>query len=128
MPKSKTIEIDEILTPGKAPGARTDQRKNRSSSVSDGTSKKDSAHEPPNEAKASKHTEGNDPFSQFQQSLPWKARITLCLTQWFVLLRSKSWGKLVIVPLIILAVLLVVPLGLIALCLLIINTLFFPRR
>jgi hypothetical protein len=127
MPKSKTIEIDEILTPGKSSGAPDDQRKNRSSRWAS-TSKQSSTDEPTSDFKSSKGANSHDPFSQFQQSLPWKARITLFLTRWFVILRNKSWGKLVIVPLIIVALLLAIPLGLIALCLFIIHTLFFSRR
>lgn len=73
-------------------------------------------------------TGGEDPFANFRQSLPWKARLTITLTQWFVLLRSKNWGKFVIVPIIILGVLLVIPLGLIAILVLIIRSIFSSRR
>ena len=45
-----------------------------------------------------------------------------------MLLRSKSWGKFVIVPIIILGVLLVIPLGLIAILVLIIRSIFSSRR
>ncbi len=73
-------------------------------------------------------TGGTTPSPIFDKALPWKARITLKLTQWFVLLRSKSWGKFVIVPIIILGVLLVIPLGLIAILVLIIRSIFSSRR
>ena len=57
-----------------------------------------------------------------------KRDFTITLTQWFVLLRSKNWGKFVIVPIIILGVLLVIPLGLIAILVLIIRSIFSSRR
>jgi hypothetical protein len=55
----------------------------------------------------------DNPFADLENSLPWKARWTLKLTRWFMLLRSKPWGKLVIVPAVLLGIVLVVPLGLI---------------
>jgi len=107
MPESKTIEIDEVVTPEKSAGDGLD----------DGPVFDDD-----------QAFTGNDPFADFQKALPWKARITLKLTQWFMLLRSKSWGKFVIVPIIILGVLLVIPLGLIAILVLIIRSIFSLRR
>lgn len=107
MPESKTIEIDEVVTPEKSAGDGLGD-----GPVFDST-----------EAFTS-----NDPFADFQKALPWKTRLTLRLTQWFMLLRSKSWGKFVIVPIIILGLLLVIPLGLIAIFVLIIRSIFFSRR
>ena len=79
-------------------------------------------------AQIRRETGGEDPFANFRQSLPWKARITLSLTQWFVLLRSKSWGNLVIVPVVVLGVLLAIPLAIIAFFLLLVRSIFLPRR
>ena len=115
MPESKTIEIDEIVTPEKSAGDASGQ---------DG-------HIPLVDLNTNRSliTRASwDPFADFHKALPWKARLTLKLTQWFMLLRSKSWGKFVIVPIIILGVLLVIPLGLIAIFVLIIRSIFFPRR
>lgn len=106
MPKSKTIEVDEILTPGESAGeANSPHNKTHSGSGSGsgdipfGT---DASFDPASMIK------------DFQKSLPWKARLTLKLTSWFILLRGKRWGKLVIIPAVILAALLAIPLGLIA--------------
>jgi len=122
MPKSKTIEIDEIVTPEKSAGDAFGDQQDWSTSSSGGFAKKTANGSNPNE------TGGEDPFANFRQSLPWKARLTITLTQWFVLLRSKNWGKFVIVPIIILGVLLVIPLGLIAILVLIIRSIFSSRR
>lgn len=70
----------------------------------------------------------SDPFTHFDQSLPWKARITLRLTRWFMLLRANSWGKIVIIPIVILAVAIAIPLGLIAIILLALRSIFKPQR
>lgn len=113
MPKSKTINIDEIVTPGKPPG---DEKSARSRTSAESPS---SAEMP--SGKHSGSPSGN-PFADFQKALPWKARLTLKATQWFMILRSKSWGKLVIIPAVILALLLVLPLGLIFFCLLVIRS------
>jgi len=107
MPEGKTIEIDEVVTPEKSAGDSLG-----GDPVFDGDEAFNS----------------NDPFADFQKALPWKARLTLKLTQWFMLLRSKSWGKLIIAPVIILGVLLVIPLGLIAIFVLIIRSIFSARR
>ena len=96
MPKSKTVEIDEIVTTGKPiPGDKPPRT------------------EPP--------PVGNNPFANLENALPWKARWTLRLTRWFMLLRSKRWGKLVIIPAVILGLLLILPLGLLAVCFLMIR-------
>ncbi len=105
MPESKTINIDEIVTPEKTPG---DEK-----SVRSGTSAGSSSN--------AEMPSGN-PFADFQKSLPWKARLTLKVTQWFMILRSKSWGKLVMIPAVILVILLALPLGLIFICVLIIRS------
>ena len=122
MPKSKTIEIDEIVTPEKSAGDAFGDQQDWSSSSPSGSTKKTA------NGSNTRETGGEDPFANFQKALPWKARITLKLTQWFMLLRSKSWGKFVIVPIIILGVLLVIPLGLIVFFLLLIRSIFLPRR
>jgi hypothetical protein len=100
MPESKTIEIDEIVTPEKPPGDEPSagSKKVDWSQSNGGASRPDAP--------------SGNPFADFQKALPWKARLTLGLTQWFMVLRSKSWGKLVIVPAVILGLLLVIPLGL----------------
>ncbi|MGB0775198.1 MAG: hypothetical protein ACPG32_06885 [Akkermansiaceae bacterium] len=111
MPDSKTIEIDEIVTPEKPTGGgSSDQRES---------------------GKASENEEtfgGQNPFKDFQKALPWKARITLKLTQWFMLLRSKSWGKWIIVPAILLAVLLIIPLGILFILAMMIRSIFRSPR
>ena len=84
MPKTKTIEIDEILP-------------------ADGGEKMKGA------ASSSDQAFSNQPFPDLTSGLGWKARITLTLTQWFLLLRSKSWGKWVIGPAVVLLVLLAIP-------------------
>jgi hypothetical protein len=122
MPKSKTIEIDEILTPEQSGGNTRGNRQDRPTSYADAS------------AKTSTHGQGEavpesaDPFAGFSQQLPWRVRITLQLTQWFILLRAKSWGKFVIIPIVILAVVLAIPLGIIALLLLAIRSVLLPRR
>ena len=100
MPDSKTIEIDEIVTPEKHPGDEPSTGKKKADwSQSDGGASRPDA------------SSGN-PFADFQKALPWKARLTLGLTRWFMILRSKSWGKLVIVPAVILGLIIALPLGL----------------
>ncbi|MBT8044676.1 MAG: hypothetical protein KJO79_06975 [Verrucomicrobiae bacterium] len=111
MPESKTIEIDEIVTPEKSAG---DDSSSRSSSrTSSGENAPGSGASP---------FPSDTPFADFQKALPWKARLTLKLTQWFMILRSKSWGKLVIVPAVVLGLLLAIPLGMIFFCILIIRS------
>lgn len=87
MPKTKTIEIDEILP--------ADSGEN----VKDAASSSDQAF-------------SNQPFPDLASGLGWKARITLTLTQWFLILRSKSWGKWVIGPVVVMLVILAIPLAL----------------
>jgi len=122
MPKSKTIEIDEIVTPEKSAGDAFGDQQDWSSSSPSGSTKKTA------NGSNTRETGGEDPFANFRQSLPWKARITLSLTQWFVLLRSKSWGNLVIVPVVVLGVLLAIPLAITAFFLLLVRSIFLPRR
>ncbi|MBT8038294.1 MAG: hypothetical protein KJO21_12195 [Verrucomicrobiae bacterium] len=95
MPKSKTIEIDEVLSPKDGDGPT----QGRASLGGRGQG-----------ASTQKPTPDN-PFADFQKSLPWKARLTLGLTQGLMILRSKSWGKWVIVPAVILGILIAIPLG-----------------
>ncbi len=100
MPESKTIVIDEIVTPEKPPGDEPS------------AGKKKAARSPSNEGRPRPNAPSDNPFADFHQSLPWKARLTLRLTQWFMILRGKSWGKIVIVPAVVLGLLLALPLGL----------------
>ena len=100
MPESKTIEIDEIVTPGGTSAAKTGspQSTDRSGSAS---------------RSGSKAPTPDDPFASLRKSLGWKTRATLWATQKFLYLRSKPWGKWVIVPLSLLVIILAIPLGLI---------------
>lgn len=93
MPESKEIKIDEIVT---ADG-----------NASSGSRRAGDSEAPPYSS--------DDPLAGFKKSLGWKARATLWATQKFLYLRGKSWGKWVIVPLVFLAVLLAVPVGLLLL-------------
>lgn len=102
MPDSKTIEIDEIVTADDCASDDTPSRSGASSAA------------PP--------FPSDNPFADLEKNLPWKARWTLRLTRWFMLLRSKPWGKLVIVPAILLGIMLALPLGLLLLCFLIIRS------
>lgn len=95
MPDPKTIEIDEIVTAD--PSADDDNR----------------AHQgPPSGPEMPEFASGN-PFSDLEKSLPWRARWTLRLTRWLMLLRSKPWGKFILIPAIAVGLLLAIPLGLI---------------
>lgn len=100
MPESKTIKIDEIVTPEKPRGDEP------------AAGNKKAARSPSDTGRPRRDAPSDNPFADFDQSLPWKARLTLRLTQWFIILRSKSWGKIVIVPAVILGLLLALPLGL----------------
>lgn len=119
MPESKTIEIDEILTPEKSGDESSADSRARTGSSRGASSGK---------ATDQGGTANENPFADFHKALPWKARITLKLTQWFVLLRSKSWGKFVIIPIIILGLFLAIPVGITLVFFLIIRSLFAPRR
>ncbi len=119
MPKSKTIEIDEIITPEKPAGDESRRQQDGAGSTAGGSSRG---------AADQAGAGGHNPFGDFHKALPWKARITLRLTQWLVLIKSKSWGKFIIVPIIILGVLLLIPVGLIFIFLIIIRSIFSPRR
>lgn len=87
MPKTKTIEIDEVLP---AHGGEN---------VKDADPSPDQAF-------------SNQPNPDLKSGLGWKARITVTLTLWFLILRSKSWGKWVIGPAVVLFVLLAIPIAL----------------
>ena len=110
--KSKTIEIDEILP--------ADGRGESSSGT------------PKSANKNQDFTSPEQPFPDLGAALGWKARLTLLLTQWFLILRSKSWGKWIIGPLVVLVILLAIPLAMLAVFGLIIASilrpLFQPRR
>jgi hypothetical protein len=119
MPESKTIEIDEIVTPEKSGGGDPQGRADRSRSAAGGTT---------TGGAGSPEFGPENPFANFHKTLPWKARLTIRMTQWFMLLRSKSWGMLILVPLIILSVLLAIPLIAIAIVVITLRSVFFPRR
>lgn len=104
MPESKTIEIDEIVTPDGSPD--NDPKQTEKSGAFD-----------------SSQAPAGNPFSDMEKMLPWKARWTLRITRWFMLLRSKPWGKWIILPVIILTVLLAIPVGMILILTLIIRSL-----
>ena len=87
--KTKTIEIDEVL-PADSGGEASSGMPNQES------------------------TSRDQPFPDLGASLGWKAKLTLFLTQWFLILRSKSWGKWVIGPLVVLLILLAIPIALLA--------------
>lgn len=115
MPESKTIEIDEIVSPGE--------------STQKGRSREADTPRAEDTTRSGQAGYGSaDPFADFHKALPWKARLTIRMTQWFVLLRGKSWGKFLVVPIVILAVLLAIPLALLAVFVLITRAIFFPRR
>lgn len=111
MPDSKTIEIDEIVPAEKSGGGDAPSRNRTRSGAASGSA-----------APGFDPTSSANPFADLENSLPWKARWTLRLTRWFMLLRSKPWGKLVIVPAVILGLLLALPLGLLFFCVLIIRS------
>ena len=123
MPKSKTIEIDEILTPENSGDEFRRNQRNRAAWSS--ASRPSDNHTPDTNGAGMGSA---DTFAHFRQSLPWRARLTLWITQWFMLLRNKSWSKLVTIPIIILAVVITIPLGLIAILLLALRSIFKPSR
>jgi len=98
LPETKEIQIDEIVTPDVPSSEKTDQPRPVEGKVRTG-------QRPPEEPE--------DPFAGFQKNLGWKTRTTLWVTQKFLYLRSKPWGKWVIVPAVLLAIILAIPLGLI---------------
>ena len=127
MPESKPIEIDEILTPESSTGERSRARAKKPQSPGGSLG----GNSPTSTGSTDSSETDLDPeklFKNFRKSLPWKARIPLILTRWFMLLRSRSWGKLALIPIIILAVLLAIPLALIAFLLLVVRSIFVPRR
>lgn len=113
MPESKTIEIDEIVTPDVPSSGKADKPRSAEDRVRTG-------QRPPEEPE--------NPFTGFQKSLGWKTRATLWVTQKLLFLRSKSWGKWVIAPVVLLAILLAVPLGLIFITVMIIRSAFLSFR
>ena len=113
MPESKTIEIDEIVTPDVPSSTHADKPKSADKKVRTG--------QRPIE-------EPEDPFSGFQKSLGWKTRATLWLTQKFLFLKSQSWGKWVIVPAALLAIMLAIPLGLIFITVMLIRAVILSFR
>jgi hypothetical protein len=114
MPKTKTIVIDEVLpadsksTPSGRKGTRRDKKQ----------------HE-----KQHDHHNGQNP--DFAQDPPltgmgWKTKLTLWLTQTFLILRSKSYGKWIIVPVVVLIIFLAVPLAILAILAFFLKALFQP--
>jgi hypothetical protein len=97
--KVKTIEIDQVL-----PGDHGEDTKR--------------AHSHKYQAEPD-----TKPFPDLRSTLGWKTQITLLLTQGFLYLRSKSWGKWIIGPLVVLLILLAIPLAIIGIFTLIIISL-----
>ena len=124
MPKTKTIEVDEILpAPNSGKDSKRDpshRRKKHGSTQKQGAARED-ADKP---ASSSPDT----PFPDIASTLGWKARLTLKLTQWFLILRSKSWGKWVIGPIVALAIVLAIILAIPAILLIIIFSIFRKPR
>jgi len=112
MPEPKTIDIDEILPAESGEDHSTGTRKSAD----------------PTQTSA----DPNQPFPDLTTGLGWKASLTLQLTRGFLFIRSKSWGKWIIVPLVILFVLLVIPLAILAVITLILisilRAIFQPTR
>ncbi|MBK1829304.1 hypothetical protein JIN77_01070 [Verrucomicrobiaceae bacterium R5-34] len=113
MPESKTIQIDEIVTPDAPSSAKAERAKSADPKVHTG-------QRPPEEPE--------DPFSGFQKSLGWKTRATLWVTQKFLYLRSRSWGKWVIAPAVLLAVMLAIPLGLLFMAAMLVRAILLSFR
>jgi len=105
MPDSKTIEIDEVIPPKKGAQRQTSQRDRAKEASKDYTTGQ--------APRSSSSPDTDPPFPDIASTLGWKARIMFMLTQWFLVLRSKPWGKWVIGPVIVLGILLAVPLALI---------------
>lgn len=104
MPEPKTIEVDEILP---APSSGKDSKHIHSHRGQSHHSKENQTTNPEPTA--------NNPFPDIASALGWKARLTLKLTQSFLYLRRKRWGKWVMGPLVIFTILLAIPLAIIAL-------------
>lgn len=101
-----TVEIDEVLPANNGEDFKS-AHPTRSAGSAGSSKKRDEAS-------------GAQPFPDLASSLGWKARITLLLTQWLLILRTKSWGKWVLAPLVILLILLAIPLAMIGMFALII--------
>lgn len=96
MPKAKTIEIDEILP-------------------ADGGEHPANPHSSDDRVQRGRTQAFSDqPMPDLAAGLGWKTRLTLKFTQWFLFLRSKSYGKWIIGPVVILAILLAIPLAMLA--------------
>ncbi len=112
MPEPKTIKIDEILPAESGEDHSTSTRKSADPTKTSANS--------------------DQPFPDLTSGLGWKARLTLNTTQGFLFIRSKSWGKWVIVPLVILIVILVILLAIPAMIALIflsiLRSIFRPQR
>ena len=117
MPEPKIIEIDEITTDGSGDNGGGGTFNSRRHS-------RQAGGKPPTNAQS--QTGGSDPlFSSIASSLGWKAMLTLKLTQWFLLLKSKRYGMWIIIPVAILLTLLMIPLGLLFLVAFFIKKVFF---
>lgn len=117
----KTIQVDEILP---APSSGRESKHEGSHQAKN--------HRPKMGQQKEQQEPKEDPFSDIASSLGWKAKLTLQLTQWFLFLRSKSWGKWVIGPIVILGValviLLAIPAMLALICFSILRSLTQPQR
>jgi len=102
MPKTKTIVVDEILPPDKGRASSNEGHHKKKTKTPNGSTA--------------------DPFSK----LGWKAKFTLWVTQTFLILRNKSYGKWIIGPVVILVVLLAIPLAFLAMFAFFILALFRP--
>ncbi|MGJ8676492.1 MAG: hypothetical protein ACSHX0_03145 [Akkermansiaceae bacterium] len=108
MPESKTIQIDEITSPKDQGGGAKNPR-------NQGSKKQ---QQKPHSRKTPSPGVG----------LGWKALLTLKVTQWFLRIKNKSYAKWVIVPAVILAILLIIPVAALAILWFIIKSIFAPVR
>lgn len=124
MPNSKTIEIDEIIPAENSGNSKREPTPKGPNGKKAGSQKK---HYNTGQApRSTTQDEATSPFPDIASSLGWKARLTLLLTQWFLFLRSKPWGKWVIAPVVVLGILLIIPLAIIAMFGVFLMALFRP--
>jgi len=115
MPESKTIEIDEVLPAENAGGSKREPNSHSSrTSHSSRAQDKKPDYSTGQAPRPSAKEESAPPFPDIASALGWKARLTLTLTQWFLFLRSKTWGKWVIGPIVVFGILLAIPLAILA--------------
>ncbi|NWK56157.1 hypothetical protein HW115_11095 [Verrucomicrobiaceae bacterium N1E253] len=123
--KVKTIEIDEVLPADGGEGMKSARHHTGKGS---GKKPRSGGTNGPDSGPSGMPTEGPDaPFPDLRSSLGWKARVTLALTQGFLFLRSKSWGKWVIAPAIFLLILIAIPVAIFGMLILIITSILRPQ-